>query len=275
VNLSGGKPVHYHCDEKAEWLPDLRDMARKITSKTKGIVVINPNNPTGAVYPREILEGIIRLAREHGLVVFSDEIYDKILYDDAEHIPTASLADDLLFVTFGGLSKAYRVAGFRAGWMILSGNKAVAGDYIAGLDMLANMRLCSNVPAQFAVQTALGGYQSIRDLILPGGRLREQRDLAHAMLVDIPGVSCVKPKGALYLFPRLDVKKFGIKDDMLFALDLLRRERVHLVQGTGFNWPKPDHFRIVFLPRIDELRTAVGRIGHFLETYRQGETIGD
>jgi alanine-synthesizing transaminase len=275
VNLSGGKPVHYHCDEKAEWLPDLRDMARKITSKTKGIVVINPNNPTGAVYPREILEGIIRLAREHGLVVFSDEIYDKILYDDAEHIPTASLADDLLFVTFGGLSKAYRIAGFRAGWMILSGNKAVAGDYIAGLDMLANMRLCSNVPAQFAVQTALGGYQSIRDLILPGGRLREQRDLAHAMLVDIPGVSCVKPKGALYLFPRLDVKKFGIKDDMLFALDLLRRERVHLVQGTGFNWPKPDHFRIVFLPRIDELRTAVGRIGHFLETYRQGETIGD
>jgi alanine-synthesizing transaminase len=201
--------------------------------------------------------------------VFSDEIYDKILYDDAEHIPAATLADDVLFVTFSGLSKAYRVAGFRAGWMILSGNKAIASDYVAGLDMLANMRLCSNVPAQFAVQTALGGYQSIRDLILPGGRLREQRDLAHAMLTAIPGVSCVKPKGALYLFPRLDTKKFGIKDDMLFALDLLRRERVFLVQGTGFNWPKPDHFRIVFLPPVEELKTAVERIGHFLSTYRQ------
>ncbi|MBD3317431.1 MAG: aminotransferase class I/II-fold pyridoxal phosphate-dependent enzyme [Chitinivibrionales bacterium] len=269
VNLSGGKPVHYHCDEASGWLPDLRDIARKITPKTKGIVIINPNNPTGAVYPRELLEGVVHLARQHGLLLFSDEIYDKILYDDAEHIPIASLADDILIVTFGGLSKAYRVAGFRAGWMILSGNKSIAEDYIAGLDMLANMRLCSNVPAQFAVQTALGGYQSIKDLILPGGRLREQRDLAVEMLNAIPGVSCVKPRGALYLFPRLDAKKFNIKDDMRFAFDLLRQERVHLVQGSGFNWPKPDHFRIVFLPGVEELKTAIERLAHFLSTYKQ------
>lgn len=269
VTLSGGTPVHYTCDENNGWYPDLADMERKITPKTRGIVVINPNNPTGAVYPKHILEGIVALARKHDLVLFADEIYDKILYDDAQHTVLATLAPDLLTVTFNGLSKSYRVAGFRSGWLMVSGNKDAAKDYIEGLDMLASMRLCANVPAQNAIQTALGGYQSINDLIKPGGRLLEQRNLAWDMLNSIPGVSCVKPEGALYLFPRLDPRVYPIKDDQEFILELLRAEKVLLVQGTGFNWPDPDHFRVVFLPNKEDLREAISRLARFLETQRQ------
>ncbi len=269
VNISGGKPVHYICDEEADWNPDINDIRSKITPKTKGIVVINPNNPTGAVYSKDILEEIINIAREHQLIVFSDEIYDKILYDDAKHVPMASLADDVLFLTFNGLSKSHRVAGFRAGWMIISGNKAGAEEYIEGLNMMAGMRLCSNVPAQYAIQTSLGGYQSVNELILPGGRLREQRDCCYEMLNDIPGITCVKPKGAFYAFPKIDISKYNIMDDRQFALDLLLQKKILLVQGTGFNWKEPDHFRIVFLPQVRELESAINKLGDFLLKYRQ------
>lgn len=269
INLSGGKPVHYVCDEQSNWYPDINDIKSKITENTKGIVLINPNNPTGAVYPKEILLQIIEVARANKLIVFSDEIYDKILYDDAEHISTASLADDLLFITFNGLSKAYRIAGFRVGWMIVSGNKSIASDYLEGLTMLASMRLCSNVPGQSIIQTALGGYQSIFDLTKPGGRLREQRDTCYQLISEIDGITCVKPSGAFYLFPKLDIKKFNIKNDERFVLDLLKSEKILMVHGTGFNWKQPDHFRVVFLPRADELREAMGKIGKFLQTYQQ------
>jgi alanine-synthesizing transaminase len=267
VSLSGGRPVHYLCDESADWQPDLDDIASKITARTRGIVIINPNNPTGAVYSRELLEGMVELARRHNLVVFSDEIYDKILYDDAEHHCTASLAPDLVCLTFNGLSKAYRVAGFRTGWMVVTGPKQHAASYIEGLEILSNMRLCPNVPTQYAVQTALGGYQSINDLVLPGGRLVEQRDTTWRLLNEIPGVSCVKPRGALYAFPRLDPDVYPIADDAQFVLDLLRQEKLLVVQGTGFNWPKPDHFRVVTLPRVEDLEDAIGRIARFLSTY--------
>lgn len=269
VSLSGGTPVHYVCDEQADWFPDLDDIRRKVTARTRAIVVVNPNNPTGAVYSREVLEGLLEIARANDLVVFADEIYDKILYDDAAHVPLASLAEDLLILTLNGLSKTYRVAGFRTGWLLVSGAKHRARDYIEGLDILASMRLCANVPSQHAVQTALGGYQSIREFIVPGGRLYEQRELAWKMLNDIPGVSCVKPRGALYLFPRLDTRRFNITSDERFALDLLRQEKILVVQGTGFNWPHPDHFRLVFLPRVEELGDAIERLGHFLHAYRQ------
>jgi alanine-synthesizing transaminase len=269
VSLCGGKTVHYHCDEESEWYPDLVDIEKKITRKTRGIVIINPNNPTGSVYPLEILDKIIQLARKHNLIIFSDEIYDKILYDDAEHISIASLADDLLFVTFNGLSKTYRVAGFRSGWMIISGAKRYASDFIEGLDILASMRLCANVPAQHAIQTALGGYQTIKDLIEPGGRLLKQRDLAYNMICNIEGVSCVKPKGALYLFPKIDVRKTPIFDDERFVLDLLLDKKILLVQGTAFNLPTTDHFRIVFLPHADKLEGAIEKIGQFLDGYHQ------
>ncbi|SIS59461.1 pyridoxal phosphate-dependent aminotransferase [Neptunomonas antarctica] len=269
VSLAGGNPVHYRCDEESGWIPDIDDMRSKITANTRGIVVINPNNPTGAVYPKVILEQIMDLAREHDLIVFADEIYDKIIYDEAEHISLASLADDVLCLTFNGLSKTYRAAGFRSGWVIISGPKHRARDYVEGLDMLSNMRLCANVPAQHAIQTALGGYQSINELIVPEGRLYEQRDLAWKMLNDIPGVSCVKPKGAMYLFPRLDPDVYPIKNDEKMALDLLQQQKVLVVQGSGFNMPDTQHFRIVFLPRIDELEDAITRIGTFLKTYEQ------
>ncbi|RJG42153.1 pyridoxal phosphate-dependent aminotransferase [Motilimonas pumila] len=269
VNLSGGQAVHYICDEAADWFPDIEDIKSKISPATKGIVLINPNNPTGAVYSRELLMQIVELARQHGLIIFADEIYSKIIYDDAEHVPLCTLADDVLVVTFNGLSKSYRVCGFRVGWMMISGAKAQATDYISGLEMLASMRLCANVPMQHAVQTALGGYQSINELIRPGGRLYEQRELSWRLLNDIPGVSCVKPKGALYLFPKLDQKKFNIKDDQQLALDLLLQEKMLLVQGTGFNWPQPDHFRLVFLPNVLDLETAIGRMANFLDGYRQ------
>ena len=269
ISLCGGTAVHYMCDESADWQPDLDDLASKITPRTRAIVVINPNNPTGAVYGRPTLEQIVELARRHNLIIFSDEIYDKILYDDATHTCTASLAPDLLCLTFNGLSKAYRVAGFRTGWMVLSGPKQHAVSYVEGLDILANMRLCPNVPTQYAVQTALGGYQSINDLVLPGGRLIDQRDTAWRLLNKIPGVSCVKPKGALYAFPRLDPQVYPIHDDERFVLDLLRAQKLLVVQGTGFNWPKPDHFRVVTLPRVVELEEAIGRIAMFLETYSQ------
>ncbi len=269
TRLAGGKAVHYICDEQADWYPDINDIRSKITERTKGIVIINPNNPTGALYPESLLQEIIQVAREHNLVVLADEIYDKILYDEEKHTSIASLADDVLFLTFNGLSKSYRVAGFRSGWMIISGNKHKASDFIEGLNMLSSMRLCANVPAQHAVQTALGGYQSINDLILPGGRLKEQRDLAWEMLDNIPGISCVKPKGALYLFPKLDVKRFNIHDDEKFAYDLLKQEKMLVVQGTAFNWPEPDHFRIVSLPYVDQLEDAINRIGRFLSKYSQ------
>ncbi|EWT05536.1 aminotransferase [Intrasporangium chromatireducens Q5-1] len=269
ASLAGGTPVHYICDEQSDWAPDLDDMASKITDRTKAIVVINPNNPTGAVYPREVLEGIADLARRHGLIVMSDEIYDKILYDDAKHHSIAALAPDLFCLTFNGLSKAYRVAGFRSGWLALSGPKEHARNYIEGLDVLANMRLCANVPAQHAIQVALGGRQSINDLILPGGRLLEQRDKTVELLNQIPGVSCVTPKGALYAFPRLDPKRYRIASDEQFAFDLLREQKLLVVHGTGFNWPTPDHFRIVFLPLVDELEDAIGRLEKFLTTYSQ------
>ncbi|MYV96869.1 pyridoxal phosphate-dependent aminotransferase [Streptomyces sp. SID3343] len=269
VSLSGGTPVHYMCDEGADWYPDLDDMAAKITDRTRAIVVINPNNPTGSVYPESVLEGIVRLAREHGLLLLADEIYDKILYDDAVHVPLASLAPDLLCLTFNGLSKAYRVAGFRSGWLMLSGPKRHASSYIEGLNILANMRLCANVPSQHAIATALGGYQSINDLVLPGGRLVAQRDAAYEALISIPGVTCVKPKGALYAFPRIDPEVCKIVDDEKFVFDLLQSQRILVVQGTGFNWHQPDHFRVVTLPQVDDLTDAITRIGEFIGSYSQ------
>ena len=269
VSVSSGTPRHYLCDESAGWQPDLDDLRKKITPRTRAIVVINPNNPTGALYPEPVLKEILEIARRHRLLVFSDEIYDKVLYDGRTHTAVASLADDVLCLTFGGLSKNYRACGFRAGWMIVSGEKSHAQDYIEGLNILASMRLCSNVPAQYAIQTALGGYQSIDDLVLPTGRLGRQRDLAHRLLTQIPGVSCVKPDAALYVFPRLDPERYPIVDDQQFAFDLLQEEKVLIVQGTGFNWPKPDHFRIVFLPNADDLTEAIGRIGRFLEHYQR------
>ncbi|MEK9524462.1 pyridoxal phosphate-dependent aminotransferase [Streptomyces venezuelae] len=269
VTLAGGRPVHYLCDEAADWYPDLDDMASKITDRTKAVVVINPNNPTGAVYPPEILEGIFELARRHGLMVLADEIYDQILYDGAVHHPAARLAPDLVVLTFGGLSKTYRVAGFRSGWLVVTGPKQHARNYLEGLTMLASMRLCPNAPAQYAIQAALGGRQSIHELTAPGGRLREQRDRAWEKLNEIPGVSCVKPKGALYAFPRLDPAVHRIHDDEKFVLDLLLREKIQVVQGTGFNWPRPDHFRILTLPHADDLDAAISRIGRFLSGYRQ------
>lgn len=269
VSLSGGKPVHYICDESAGWMPDMEDIKRKITPNTKAIVVINPNNPTGALYPVEVLQQLVDIAREYQLVVFADEIYDKTLYDDAVHVSIASLADDVLFLTLNGISKNYRSCGYRAGWMVISGEKRHAKDYIEGLNILATMRLCSNAPGQFAIQTALGGYQSIKDLVAPGGRLLKQRDLAHQLLTAIPGVTCVKPKAALYMFPKLDPKIYPIENDQEFIKDLLVEQRVLLVQGTGFNWPAPDHFRVVFLPNADDLTEAIGRIARFLEGYRK------
>ncbi|MCP5276910.1 MAG: pyridoxal phosphate-dependent aminotransferase [Thiobacillus sp.] len=269
VSLGGGTPRHYICDEGSGWLPDLDDIRGKVTANTRAIVVINPNNPTGALYPKEILEGIVEIARQHQLIVYADEIYDKVLYDDAEHTSIASLADDVLFVTFNGLSKNYRACGYRAGWAIVSGEKKHAKDYIEGMDILASMRLCSNVPAQFGIQTALGGYQSINELVAPGGRLRRQRDLAWELLTQMPGVSCVKPQAAMYLFPRLDPKVYPISNDQQFILDLLLQEKVLVVQGSGFNWPHPDHIRVVFLPSMDDLHDAMGRIARFLELYRK------
>ena len=268
TSLSGGTPVHYVCDEANGWMPNLADIRSKVTPRTKGIVVINPNNPTGALYSRELLQGIVEIAREHGLVIFADEVYDKVLYDGAVHTPLASLSADVLTLTFNSLSKAYRSCGYRAGWMVVSGDKKLAKDYIEGLNMLSNMRLCANVPGQWAVQTALGGYQSINDLICEGGRLRQQRDLAYELINAIPGVSCVKPQGALYMFPRLDPEIYLIKDDQEFFLEVLQETKVMLVQGTGFNWPHPDHFRIVFLPHEADLREAINRLADFLARYR-------
>ncbi|MEQ8313755.1 MAG: pyridoxal phosphate-dependent aminotransferase [Gammaproteobacteria bacterium] len=269
VSLSGGTPVHYLCDEQAGWFPSVEDIAAKITPNTKALVIINPNNPTGAVYSKEVLLELIELARQHQLVLLADEIYSKILYDDAEFIPLGSLCEDLLVVSFNGLSKAYRLAGFRSGWMVISGAKERASSYIEGLEILSNMRLCANVPAQFAIQTALGGYQSINELILPGGRLHEQRDATYELLTDIPGVSCVKPQGAIYLFPRLDPEVFAIIDDVALILDILEREKILLVQGSAFNIKDKNHLRIVFLPREDELRQAIGQIAHVLDSYRR------
>ena len=269
ISLSGGNPVHYLCDEQSDWYPDVDDIRTKITDRTKAIVVINPNNPTGALYPKEVLDDIVQVAREHQLIVMCDEIYDKTLYDGNTHTSIASLADDVLFVTFNGLSKNYRACGYRAGWMIVSGEKRHAHDYIEGLDMLASMRLCSNTPGQLAIQTALGGYQSIQDLVAPTGRLTRQRDLAYDMLSQIPGVSVVKPKAALYMFPRLDPAVYPIEDDQQFAYELLAEEKLLIVQGTGFNWPTPDHFRLVFLPNSDDLGEALVRIDRFLAGYRK------
>lgn len=269
VSLAGGTAVHYRCDEQADWMPDLADIERKITDRTKALVIINPNNPTGAVYDDEMLRGLTEIARRHNLVVCSDEIYDRILYDGATHTPTAAIAPDLMVLTFNGLSKNYRIAGYRSGWMAVCGPKAHATSYIEGLTILANMRLCANMPAQHAVATALGGRQSINELVLPGGRILEQRDIAYDLLTQIPGVTCVKPKGALYLFPRLDPKVFKIKDDRQMVLDLLRAEKIMVVQGTGFNWPEPDHFRVVTLPPAKDLIDAVTRIGKFLDGYSQ------
>ena len=269
VSLAGGNPIHYVCDEQADWFPDIDDMRRKITERTKGIVVINPNNPTGALYPLELLQQIIDLAREHDLILFADEIYDKILYDGHEHTSLASLADDLLCITFNGLSKTYRAAGFRSGWLIVSGTKHTARDYIEGLDMLASMRLCANVPAQHAIQTALGGYQSINELTVPGGRLYDQMDSAWRLINEIPGVSCVRPKAAMYLFPKLDPQVYPILNDEKMVLDLLQQQKVLVVQGTGFNMTDSQHFRVVFLPRQDELEDAIQRLADFLHHYRQ------
>ncbi len=268
VSLSGGTPVHYVCDESNGWMPNIADIRSKITPQTKGIVVINPNNPTGALYSDELLQQIVALAREHGLVIFADEVYDKVLYDGVKHTPIASLSTDVLTLTFNSLSKSYRSCGYRAGWLVVSGDKKSATDYIEGLNMLSNMRLCANVPGQWAIQTALGGYQSINDLVCEGGRLRKQRDLAHELITAIPGVSCVKPQAALYMFPRLDPKVYPIADDQQFFLEVLQETKVMLVQGTGFNWADTDHFRIVFLPHEDDLREAIGRIAKFLENYR-------
>jgi len=269
VTLSGGKAVHYLCDEASDWNPDLDDIRSKVTAKTKAIVVINPNNPTGAVYDRAILEGIAQIARENDLIIYADEIYSRIIYDDAVHTPMSTIAPDLLTISFDGLSKAWRAAGFRAGWMVLSGNKKCAADYVEGLDMLANMRLCPNMPSQMGIQTALGGYQSVKDLLLPGGRLLEQRDTAYNMVNSISGLSAVKPKGALYCFPKVDIKRFNITDDVKFMLDLLRDQRLLLVHGTGFNWKEPDHFRIVFLPDKATLTDAMRRLETFMKKYKQ------
>ena len=269
VSLAGGTPVHYICDEQAEWYPDIDDIKSKITSNTKAIVIINPNNPTGALYPREVLQQIVDIAREHHLIIFSDEIYDRLVMDGAEHISIASMAPDLFCVTFSGLSKSHMIAGFRIGWMILSGNKAVAKDYIEGIKMLSNMRLCSNVPAQSIVQTALGGHQSVESYIVPGGRIYEQREFIYNALTDIPGITAVKPKAAFYMFPKIDTKKFNIVNDEKFALDLLKEKKILLVHGGGFNWHQPDHFRVVYLPRIEVLKEAAGKIRDFLEYYQQ------
>jgi alanine-synthesizing transaminase len=270
VTLAGGRAVHYLCDESSGWNPDLADIRSKVSARTKAIVVINPNNPTGAVYERDILEGIAAIARENELIVYADEIYDRITYEGARHITMASVDPEILTVSFNGMSKAYRAAGFRAGWMALSGNRKIAAGYVEGLEMLCNMRLCANVPAQYGIQTALGGYQSINDLVLPGGRLKEQRDVAVNTVNSIPGLSVVMPRGALYCFPKIDVKRFNITDDERFVMDLLREQHILLVQGTGFNWKDPDHFRIVFLPDKDTLQDALRRLGLFLEHYRQG-----
>ena len=268
TSLSGGTPVHYLCDEANGWMPNLDDIRAKITPRTKGIVVINPNNPTGALYSDDLLRSIVAIAREHGLVIFADEVYDKVLYDGVKHTAIASLSTDVLTLTFNSLSKSYRSCGYRAGWLVVSGDKRSAQDYIEGLNMLSNMRLCANVPGQWAIQTALGGYQSINDLVCEGGRLRRQRDLAYELITAIPGVSCVKPSAALYMFPKLDPEVYPIEDDRQFFLELLKETRVMLVQGTGFNWATPDHFRIVFLPHEDDLREAINRIARFLEQYR-------
>ena len=275
TSLSGGKPVHYLCDEENGWMPNLDDIRAKITPRTKGIVVINPNNPTGVMYSDELLKQIILIAREYGLVILADEVYDKVLYDGVKHTAMASLSTDVLTLTFNSLSKSYRSCGYRAGWMVVSGDKSFAKDYIEGLNMLSNMKLCSNVPGQWAIQTALGGYQSINELVGEGGRLRRQRDLAYELITAIPGVSCVKPMAALYMFPKLDPKVYPIKDDRQFFLELLKATRVMLVQGTGFNWPAPDHFRIVFLPHEDDLREAIDRIAKFLESYRKRSGTGN
>ena len=269
VSLSSGTPIHYLCDEQNEWLPDLEDIKKKITPNTRAIVVINPNNPTGALYPDDLLLAIVNIARENDLIIFADEVYDKVLYDGGHHTAIASLSDDVLTISFNGLSKNYRCCGYRAGWMVVSGEKKDARDYIEGLDMLSSMRLCSNVPGQYGIQTALGGYQSIGDLVAPGGRMTRQRDLAYELLTAIPGVSCVKAKASLYMFPRLDPQVYPIKDDEALMLELLQQEKVLLVQGTGFNWPHPDHFRIVFLPHEDELRDALGRVARFLAGFRK------
>lgn len=269
VTLAGGTAVHYVCDEEAEWYPDIDDIRKKVTDRTKAIVIINPNNPTGALYPREVLQQIVEVAREHQLIIFSDEIYDRLVMDGEEHVSIASLAPDLFCVTFSGLSKSHMIAGYRIGWMVLSGNKRIAKDYIQGLNMLSNMRLCSNVPAQSIVQTALWGYQSVNNYIVPGGRIYEQREYIYNALNDIPGISAVKPKAAFYIFPKLDVKKFNIVNDEQFALDLLRDKKLLIVHGSGFNWKQPDHFRIVYLPRIEVLKDAMGLLGDFLSTYRQ------
>jgi alanine-synthesizing transaminase len=269
TSLSGGTPVHYLCDEAKGWMPDLDDIRRKITPRTKGIVVINPNNPTGALYSDALLQSIVQIAREHGLVIFADEVYDKVLYDQNKHTPIASLSTDVLTLTFNSLSKSYRSCGYRAGWMVVSGNKKSAKDYIEGLNMLSNMRLCANVPGQWAIQTALGGHQSINELVCEGGRLRKQRDMAYDLITAIPGVSCVKPQAALYMFPKLDPRVYQIQDDQQFFLELLQETRVMLVQGTGFNWPDTDHFRIVFLPHEDDLREAIGRVAQFLAAVRK------
>ena len=269
ATLAGGKAVHYICDEQSEWYPDIDDMRKKITDRTKAIVIINPNNPTGALYPKEVLQQIVELAREHQLIIFSDEIYDRLVMDGLEHVSIASLAPDLFCVTFSGLSKSHMIAGFRIGWMILSGNKAIAKDYIEGLKMLSNMRLCSNVPAQSVVQTALGGHQSVNDYIIPGGRIYEQREYVYKAFCDIPGITAVKPKAAFYMFPKIDTKKFNITNDEKFALDLLRDKKLLIVHGGGFNWGQPDHFRVVYLPRIEVLKDAVGKITDFLSYYHQ------
>ena len=269
ATLAGGKVVHYLCDEQSDWYPDLEDIKKKINSRTKAIVIINPNNPTGALYPREILQQIVEIARKHQLIIFSDEIYDRLVMDDEEHVSIASLAPDLFCVTFSGLSKSHMIAGFRIGWMILSGNKTIAKDYIEGINMLSNMRLCSNVPAQSIVQTALGGYQSVKDYIIPGGRIYEQREYIYKALTDIPGITAVKPKAAFYIFPKLDVKKFNIMDDEKFALDLLREKHILIIHGGGFNWKQPDHFRVVYLPRVEVLEQASKKIADFLSGYRQ------
>ena len=269
VNLAGGKAVHYICDEQSEWYPDIKDIESKITPKTKALVIINPNNPTGALYPREMLEQLVEIARQHELILFSDEMYDRLVMDGLEHISTASLAPDLFCVTFSGLSKSHMACGFRVGWMILSGNKEIAKDYMAGINMLSNMRLCSNVPGQSIIQTALGGYQSVNEYIVPGGRIYEQREFVYKALNDIPGVSVVKPKATFYAFPKLDIKKFNILDDQQFALDFLREKRVLIVPGSGFNWKEPDHFRVVYLPRIEVLEDACNGLKDFLSTYKQ------
>lgn len=269
TTLAGGKAVHYICDEQSDWYPDMEDIRKKITDRTKAIVIINPNNPTGALYPKEVLQQIVDIAREHQLIIFSDEIYDRLVMDDEEHISIASLAPDLFCVTYSGLSKSHMIAGFRIGWMIFSGNKNMAKDYMEGVKMLSNMRLCSNVPAQSIVQTALGGHQSVMDYVVPGGRIYEQREYIYKALTDIPGISAVKPKAAFYIFPKIDVKKFNIADDEKFALDLLRDKKILLIHGGGFNWHQPDHFRVVYLPRIEVLKESMKKIGDFFSYYHQ------